>query len=236
MCHYEGIHSKMNGIVYYSNTGQSKSIAQYMQVKTGFELYDIFALPSYEFDIAILVFPVHCQSIPKPVLKLLSCLRANSLILIATYGRMCCGNVLYEIQRLYSNDIIAAAYVPTKHSYLSENGFNNYSDLDVLLAKINVRTPINISKRYKNPLSNFCKRLRSRLGVRLYKDGECDNCGVCNTVCNNNAIVCGKTNVNCIRCLKCVNACPRGALSFALSFPMRLYLGKKKQDELIIQI
>lgn len=225
----------MNAVIYYSNTGQSKSIAEYISQKAGLSLLDIFTLTEYEFDTAILVFPVHCQNIPKPVEVFLKQLRTDALIPIATYGKMCYGNVLYEIQKRYSHNITAAAYVPTKHAYLTESDFTvDLGKLDPILSKIDSRTPIAIAKTYKNPLSNICKGLRSRMGIKLYKDDNCDNCGKCNASCNNNAIAYGKPNRKCIRCLKCVAECPNNALHFSPRLPMRMYLRKKKCDKLII--
>lgn len=224
----------MNAVIYYSNTYQSKRLAEYFAEITSFELFDIFDLPKYAFDTAILVFPVHCQNIPYPVKDFLACLRAERLIAIATYGKMCCGNVLNELQRRYRHNIIAAAYVPTKHTYLSESGFDDFSKLNVIVSKITTPSTINIPKIYKNPFSNFFTGLRSRMGVKIYKDPQCNNCGKCSAICNNKAIEKGKINRNCIRCLKCVENCPNKSLHFALRLPMRLYLQKKQQNDLII--
>lgn len=224
----------MNAVIYYSNTGQSKRIAEYIAQITDFRLFDIFDLTEHCFDSTVLIFPVHCQNIPKPVKDFLNQLHTNALIPIATYGKMCYGNVLYEIQKCYGHNITAAAYVPTKHSYLSESGFDNFNELSPILSKINSRDPITITKAYKNPLSNICKGLRSRLGVKIYKDKNCNNCGACNTICKNKAINNGKTNRKCIRCLKCVAECPNNALHFSSRLPMRMYLRKKKCEKLII--
>lgn len=236
MCNNEGIHREMNGVIYYSATNQSKCIAEYFAEKTAFGLFDIFALTEYEFETAILVFPVHCQSVPEPVKNLLKRLRVKALAVIATYGRMCPGNVLYEIQRRYNHNVIAAAYVPTKHSYLSESGFSDFEKLNVILNKVNNPAPVKVDKLYRNPLSGICKGLRSRIGVKIYKDKRCDGCGTCNSACNYNALNFGKTNRKCIRCLKCFENCPKNALHFSLRLPMRVYLRKKKYDELIIYV
>lgn len=225
----------MNGVIYYSNTGQSRAIAEFFSRQTAFPLFDIYELTAYEFDTAVLVFPVHCQSVPDPVKRFLESLRVKSLAVIAAYGRMCCGNVLHEIQKRYRHSIIAAAYVPTKHAYSDESGFADFDALAPIVAKLGNPAAVKIPKAYKNPLSDLCKGLRSRIGVKLYKDASrCDNCGVCNSVCKNNAMYNGKADGKCIRCLKCVAECPNNALRFALRLPMRLYLRKKKRDRLVI--
>lgn len=226
----------MNCVIYYSNTGQSKRIAEYLAEKTTFPLFDMFQLTEYDFDTAVLVFPVHCQNIPDHVKNLLKLLRTKHLAVIATYGKMCCGNVLYEIQKRYRHNIIAAAYVPTKHSYLTENSFTDFEALTPIISKIHDPAPITIPKSYKNPFANISIGLRSRLGVKIIRDEHCDNCGTCNAVCNNNAIVNGKTNRKCIRCLKCVTQCPQNALHFINRLPMRMYLRKQKTDKIVIYI
>ena len=226
----------MNAVVYYSNTGQSMRIAEYLAQQTDFPLLDIFELTECNFDTTVLVFPVHCQNIPKPVKAFLAQLHTNALIPIATYGKMCYGKVLYEIQRHYTHKITAAAYVPTKHTYLDENEFTDFECLNPILSKINSINSITIPKTYKNPLSNICMSLRSRMGVKIYKDNKCNNCGLCNEICNNNAITYGKTNRKCIRCLKCITQCPNNALHFTTRLPMQLYLRKKKCDKPIIYI
>ncbi|MDE7163805.1 MAG: 4Fe-4S binding protein [Clostridiales bacterium] len=227
----------MNCVIYYSNTEQSKTIAEYFSQKTSFPLFDINNLSSYDFDTVILVFPVHCQNIPKPVKCFLAKLQVKTLTVIATYGKMCYGNVLYEIQKHYKHNIVAAAYVPTKHTYLTESGFNDFNALCPIISKISDPTPITIPKSYKNPLSNICMGLRSRIGVKIRKDyNNCNNCGKCNAVCNNNAITYGKTNRKCIRCLKCVENCPTHALHFINRLPMRIYLSKNKTDKTVVYI
>lgn len=225
-----------SAVVYYSNTGQSKRVAEYFADKTSFELCDIIGLSECVFDTVILVFPVHCQNVPDCIKHFLKRLQVKNLAVIATYGRMCYGNVLNYIQRRYDHNIVAAAYVPTKHSYLDESGFDVFDKLTPIIDKLNNSTRVKIPKTYKNPLSDFCKGWRSRVGVKLYKDGRCDNCGACNSVCVNNAIKNGKPNRRCIRCLKCVERCPKGALHFTLRLPMRVYLRKKKVDDLIIYV
>ena len=226
----------MNCVIYYSNTGQSKRIAEYLAEKTTFPLFDMFHLTEYDFDTVVLVFPVHCQNIPDHVKNLLKQLHAKHLAVIVTYGKMCYGNVLHEIQKHYEHNIIAAAYVPTKHSYLTETDFTDFEALIPIVTKIHDPTPITIPKSYKNPFADICIGLRSRIGVKIIKDEHCDNCGTCNTVCDNSAIVNGKTNRKCIRCLKCVTQCPKNALHTINRLPMRMYLRKKKTDKTVIYI
>lgn len=226
----------MNGIIYYSNTNQSKIVAEYFVNKIGWDLYD---LNNYEhtqkavkatFEKVVLIFPVYCQNIPNVVKDFLKKLNARYLTLIATYGKMCYGRVLYEIQKDYTNgEIIAAAYVPMKHSYLQEETETNLDALSSVIQKtLSNPKPIIIKKTYKNLFANIGKDMRSRMLVKITFDKDkCISCGQCETQCLFNGISNGKVNNNCKRCLKCVTNCPRGALEFHNSFILNIYLKKK---------
>lgn len=224
----------MNSVLYYSATGQSERIARYIARETAFEAADILSLTCKEFDNAVIVFPVHCQNIPTPVKKCLSEITVKNLTVIATFGRMCHGNVLHEIRKQYEHNVVAAAYIPTKHSYLSEGEFDRFEELQALLEKIYKPAPVTIPKSYKNPLSNILRGWRSRIGVKIYRDAECDGCGICDRVCPIGAISKGIPNRNCIRCLACVARCPKKALHSKNRLFMRLYLKKKKTDKIEI--
>ncbi len=226
----------MNAVAYYSNTGRSKIIAQYFADKLGYDIFDIYRSTHTAFDSLVLVFPVHCQSLPDAVKTFLAKIQTNDLTLIATYGRMCHGNALYEAQQKYKHNIIAAAYVPTKHTYLQEHDFDDFQRLDAVLQKIEHPSPIRIPKSYKNLFADFFKKRRSQAGVKIIKTDKCNNCGVCNQACDLKAIDNGVPNNKCIRCLKCVDACPARAIEYKLSIPMKLYLKKKKRDDLVIYI
>ena len=224
----------MNAVLYYSATGRSERIARYIARKTAFEAADILSLKCSEFDNAVIVFPVHCQNIPTPVKKCLAEITVKNLTVIATFGRMCHGNVLREIQKRYGHNIVAAAYVPTRHSYLSDAEFDRFDELQPIVDKISKPAPITVPKSFKNPLSDIFKGWRSRVGVKLYRDANCDGCGACDSACPFGAITKGKPNNKCIRCLACVAHCPQNALHAVNRLPMRLYLKKKKSDNLEI--
>ena len=240
MCHHEGIFSKMNVVIYYSNTGESKKIAEFLAEKTGFSLLQVEEAEKGFYWNVILVFPVYCQNIPAPVKNFLRQLSAEYLTLVATYGRMCCGNVLYEAQRLATCALtVAAAYVPTKHSYLQEDSFKDYEQLMPLVEKLKNEKDLKLLKiprSYKNSFANFAKGWRSRVGVKMWRDENCTHCGKCEKGCAQKGIVSGKTNKNCIRCMKCVVNCPVSAIRVTNRLPMRLYLKKKKIDKLVLYI
>ncbi|MDE7453935.1 MAG: EFR1 family ferrodoxin [Clostridia bacterium] len=226
----------MNAVIYYSNTGECRRVAEYLADKSGFDLIDIYDIKSFEFDTAVLVFPVHCQNIPRAVNDFLKRLKVKALVAVALYGKMSFGNVLYEVQKNYRHKIAAAAYIPAKHAYLDEKGFEDFEKLEPLIEKLKNPTEVKIPRSSKNPLADIAPQFRSRAGVKLYADAACNKCGACTAVCKNGGIENGKPNKNCIRCLKCVAACPQNALRFLFSPSMRAYLKKRKKTDLIIYV
>ena len=227
----------MNAVVYYSNTGQSKSVAEFMANQLGYALTNIDVATLEEYANLVLVFPVHCQNIPDLVKNFLQKNTVSNLAIVATYGKMCPGNVLYEIQKKYHKNIVAAAYVPTKHSYIEEDDtFSDFDKLSTLVEKIKNPSLIQLPKRYKNPFANVFPRLRSQLGLKIKKNADCNGCNQCGTNCSCSAMEKGVTNSNCIRCLKCVEICPRKALKVQKDFWLQTYLRKKKMNEINIYV
>jgi len=227
----------MNAVAFYSNTGQSKAVAKYLANKLGYPLVDVELSAEKCYHNLVLVFPVYAQNIPKIVKDFLKDILVDNLTLIATYGKMCYGNVLYEIQKKYQKNIIAGAYVPTKHSYLSnDDAFCEFEKLEPVIEKIKNPDFIRLPRMYKNPLADIFPDLRSRLGLKILKNERCDGCNACGERCSFGAIESGKVNRSCIRCLRCVHACPHRALEVKLRLPLKLYLRKKKTDKVIIYV
>nr|MBE6544666.1 hypothetical protein [Oscillospiraceae bacterium] len=224
----------MNAVAYFSCTGESKKIAEHLAGELDFNLFEIREIGEWEIDNLVLAFPVHCQNIPEPVKDLLCRVRIKNLTVLATYGRMCSGNVLYEIGKKYNSNIVAAAYIPTKHSYLEEKGFSDFDRLAPLIEKIKSPSKVKLPKLYKNPLADLLPVLRSRVGVKMIMNENCDGCGMCTDRCNFGGIKNGVINTKCVRCLKCVANCPKGALSYRTRLPLKIYLNKKKNNKLII--
>lgn len=225
----------MNAVVFYSNTKQSESVAEYLAKELCYPIVDIEKIADIHYKNLVLVFPVHCQNIPDTVKAFLERISVENLAVIATYGKMCPGNVLYEIQNRYHKNIVAGAYVPAKHSYIeNDDAFCDFEKLNALIEKIKSPAPVQLPRLYKNPLANLFPNLRSRLGAKMLKSKSCNGCGVCEKSCPRGAIRSGVTDKRCIRCTKCVTTCPRGALKLKLSLPLKLYLHKKKTDKIII--
>lgn len=225
----------MNGVVYYSNTGQSRMAARYLAGEIGWPVFDLEQAPR-EYEVLALVFPVHCQNIPTEVVAFLNRVNARYLVAVATYGRMWHGNVLQELQRRCPIPMAAAAYLPAKHAYLPEDDDVDCSGLDPLLQKLRHPAPVTIPRSFKNPLSGLLPGLRSRMGVRLERSDRCNNCGICDRICPNGAMVHGVPNGNCGRCLRCVSLCPQRALHTHPVGPMKWYLRKPKTNQVKIYL
>ena len=99
-----------NAVCFYSETGETKRIAGYFAKETGYPLTDITEKgiaktkvkerETFYYDNLVLCFPVHCQNIPGLVKDFLSESKINNLTVIASYGKMNHGNVLYEVQKI----------------------------------------------------------------------------------------------------------------------------------------
>lgn len=223
----------MNAVIYYSNTLESYNIAKYISEHTNYELLDILNLNYYNYDNIYLIIPVHYQSIPKSIKPIIKRINAKKAIVIATYGRISHGNTLYEIKKILNAKIISGAFIPTKHSYIKNDiRFTDYSILDKIIIKMNNDKEALIKKSFKNPLANLFPILRHKIGVKIIKNDKCIKCNKCHEICNN--IINGKTNSKCIRCLKCIDNCQSKALDYRLSLFMKLYLKKKKKNDIII--
>lgn len=234
MCHNEGVYRAMNAVAFYSNTGESRAVAQFFAKSLNYPLLNIEEVCPESYNNLVLIFPVHSQNLPHIVKRFLNNAKIENLTAIATYGKMCPGNVLQEIQKKYGFSIIAVAYIPTKHSYTGGESFSEWESLTPIIDKVNNPSPIKLPKLYKNPFASLLPDLRSRFNVKIYKTQACNGCGVCADNCPFNAISEGVTNGKCIRCLKCVSSCPNQALKFHLRLPLRLYLKRQKMSKLII--
>lgn len=229
----------MNVVYYFSGSGNTKEVATHIAQELDFPLEEIFKNTPDRTETAVVVFPVYCQNIPKPVKRFLESLESNKIALVATYGRISHGNVLKECEKIVKAKIVAAAYVPYKHSYLDVNDCYDEVSLKPLINKIkqsNAVDCVKIPRAKNNVFANFMPSLRSRIGVKIIKTDSCTDCGKCGEICPVNAIKNGIANENCIRCLKCVTYCPNNALSFKLSRILSDYLKRHYDPNAKIEI
>lgn len=228
----------MDAVAFYSNSGNSRKIAEYFSERLNYPLINIEKNDNYSFENLVLVFPVHCQNIPYIVKSFLERVCVNALTVAATYGKICCGNVIYEIQHDYKKNIVAGAYIPTKHSYVEgDSEFCEFRKLEPIIDKVKAPKAVTLPRLYKNPLSNVYPGFRSRAGVKIYNsNSSCKNCNICAENCSLNAIHYGIPSNKCIRCLRCVSVCPKNALSVKTVFPMKQYLKRQNKNKVIIYV
>lgn len=233
MRNYEGIFKEMNAVVYFSCSGQSKAVAEDLAERLNFKLLKTDEAQE-NFGTAVVVFPVHCQSFPAPLKGYFMKLKAERVALIATYGRANCGNALYEAAKLIKSEIVAAAYLPAKHTYCVTGTATMVPE--EVIAKMLNPAPVQIPKLKKTPFAGFLPNLRSRLIVKIKRTEKCVNCGICGGLCPVNAIENGKINSKCLRCLRCVYSCPHGALEVKKSLILKRYLRRPRFEKTIIYI
>lgn len=225
----------MNAVLYYSNTNESLHIAEYFRNLFHFEILDIRKITSYSFQHVVIVFPVYSQNIPTEVRNQLRKIKADKVILVATYGKMSYGRVLYDAQRLIEGAVVGAAYIPTKHSYLIEDkAFDDYASLNKLKECFSMDKDIKIPKTKKNVFANVLINQRARIGIKILKNRNCSSCNICHQYCD--SITNGRTDKTCIRCMKCISICPNQALSFKQNIFMKKYLSKTRCNKVIFYL
>ncbi len=238
----------MTCVYCFSGSGRSRAVAEYFAAEFNSGVSDIGKLTPEQTacETAVVVFPVYCQNIPHPVRRFLKELMAKYVVLVATYGRISHGNVLWEAKKLISGEVIAGAYVPLGHSMLREEQQLETAPLSVILDRISSPRAVVIPREGKNIFADLFPALRSRLGVKMTRNFKCSECGICQRECPMGAMkmpvrnirhdrsVRVKTGRKCIRCLHCVYKCPMSAIDFRLNPALAAYLSGKRQDMLKI--
>lgn len=225
----------MTRIYCFSGSGHSLAVAEALAQLLDCEICPIEYNTVAE-DTAVVVFPVYCQNIPKPVKVFLGQFSAKYIVLIATYGKISYGNVLCEAQKLLQGQVIAGAYIPMGHSFLSGDHAFETKHLLPIIQRIQEPKPVVIPKTPKNPLSNVFPAFRSRMGVKITKTGHCNGCGQCERSCPMGAIREGHIHRACIRCLRCVTNCPTKALQYKNSRIMDKYLKRFRKEEYVLYL
>lgn len=227
----------MTTLYCFSGSGHSLAVAKELSELLSCKIVEIGCdeeLP--KDDVAVVVFPVYCQSIPKPVKIFLKQLQAKRIALIATYGKISYGRVLYEAQRLVLGEVIAGAYIPMGHTFLDGDYAFDKEYLIPLANRIKSPQKVCIPKTRKNLLAKIFPALRSRIGVKITKADHCDQCGMCEKSCPMGAIQNGRIHSECIRCLRCVAACPKKALQYKNRWILNTYLKKYHKEEYVLYL
>lgn len=223
----------MTKIYYFSGSGHSFAVANALAEMIHCEMSEI----CYETEIplkeetAVVVFPVYCQNIPKPVKTFLNRLFAKHIVLIATYGKISHGNVLFEAQNIVHGDVIAGAYIPIGHTFLDGDCAFDPHFLLPITERIKNPRKAQIPKTKKHLLADIFPGFRSRISVRIKKKKRCDNCGLCVKNCPTGAMHTHRITSNCIRCLRCVTECPQNALLYKNSRILSTYLNRHHNEE-----
>ena len=229
----------MTAVYCFSGSGHSRAVAEYFAKRLNVDILNIGEKPVAQKMIcrtAIVVFPVYCQNIPEPVKSFLPCLKAEYIVFIATYGKMWHGNVLWEAAKAACGKVIADAYIPIGHTYLRGNAEFPKEGLSAIIERIEAPRLAVIPKSSKNIFADFFPAWRSRLSVKITRNKDCNECGLCAERCPMQAIHSGKIKCNCIRCLRCVNLCPRAALEFKLRPILKKYLSKNREESLKVYL
>ena len=219
----------------FSGSGHSFAVSKELSQMLDCEIKPIDNKTATE-DTAVVVFPVYCQNIPKPVRRFLKGLEAKNVALIATYGKISYGNVLYEAQKLLHGQVIAGAYIPMGHTFLDGDCVFDVTQLLPIVRRIKAPQRVTIPKTAKNPLANIFPGLRSRISVKIEKGDSCVNCGLCERTCPVGAIRNGRIHSQCIRCLHCVTNCPQKALQYKNSRVLDAYLRSYCKDEYVLYL
>lgn len=226
----------MNCVYYFSGTGHSLTVASYFSDKLKCKSYNICDKNNLvnECETAVVVFPVYCQDVPSVVKEFLKNLSSKYVVLIATYGRVYYGNVLHIAQKLAKGEVIAAACVPTGHTYLPEDYSFDTEPLNPIIERIYSPIKVSIPVMKNDFWAGLFPNFRSRISVKIVKNDFCNNCGVCSKNCPVGAIKDNKITSECIRCLHCVKYCPEKALSFKISGILKRYLDRHNYRDFVI--
>ena len=219
----------------FSGSGHSLAVAKELSQMLDCEIRPIDNKTTTA-DTAVVVFPVYCQNIPKPVKRFLKGLEAKYVALIATYGKISYGNVLYEAQKLLHRQVIAGAYIPMGHTFHDGDCEFDVTQLMPIVRRMKAPRQVTNPKTVKNPLANIFPSLRSRIGVKIKKGSNCCNCGLCERSCPVGAIRNGRIHSQCIRCLRCVTNCPQKALQYKNSRILDTYLKRYCKQEYVLYL
>ena len=228
----------MTKIFYFSGSGHSLAVSKVLAELLECDITEIGvdSSDSSSAEVAVIVFPVYCQNIPSPVMRFLETFRAKHIVLIATYGKISFGNVLYEAQQIVHGEIIAGAYIPMGHTFLDGDCTFDAKSLIPIIDRINNPKKVQFPKTRKNLLSNIFPALRSRISVRLIRTNRCNRCKMCEKLCPTGAMQNGRVSVKCIRCLRCVTNCPQNALQYKNRWILKQYLNRYHKEEYILYL
>lgn len=223
----------MNGILYFSSTGNSLFAAQLVQRSMTGELRYI---PKYEgkgseYDRIIVVSPVYSFGLPTHVFDLLPSLRDRKVYMILTYGGMLSGadRLAYDYARECGVDIQGIYTVKMAENFtltFSTPAFYNKLVLRSAPKKIEKIIAAICRNDKSIPKEKKTKRLEYEQNKGnwhlIAKDfsvtEDCIRCGKCVSLCptGNISLQDGKIHFaqSCVACLGCYHRCPKKAIRY----------------------
>jgi len=223
----------MNRIFYFSGSGKTKRLAQFFEKELEISAESIIETKDFSAETAVVLFPVYCQNLPDPIKDFLPKLDAKKVAFAATYGRKSYGNVIEDAAKLTKAEFIGGVCVPCGHSFLSEPDNFDFISLTPFWERIKNPQKATVKSAHKDFYADFIPAKRTRIGVKIIRNKNCNSCGICTENCPMGAIENGIIEKNCIRCLRCVTCCPQKALEFKTLWFMKAYLipGRKNEIE-----
>ncbi len=224
----------MNGILYFSSTGNSLFIAKVLKDKIGGK---IVYIPTYngnggEFDRLFIVTPIHSFGMPSPVFDLLFKLdKTKEIIVIQNYGGMAGGADFlfydYAKLRLGLNVISVYKIKMTENFTLHFTVPRFYQNFQLKKCKKRIEAVVqkilkgeyHIPKKKKTRERVYLKNKSNwhLIGKRFKTTEKCTKCGKCAQICPVKNI-CVENNVvfgdRCIACLGCYHRCPNKAITY----------------------
>ena len=218
----------MTAVFYFSGTGHSKAVAEYFSQRLECPAESIENAADAQYSTAAVVFPVYSDNIPEPVKAFLARLDSRHIALAATFGRMSHGNVLSQAARLCRGQIICGAYIPTGHTYLGQTAEFDRDALEPVIRRILSPVPAVLPAERQSTAGRIFPEARARLLTKIHRGSSCTGCGTCDRVCPMGTMRCGLPGRDCLRCLRCVQSCPRNALEARYSPLLRMYLRRER--------
>ena len=223
---------KMDKIFYFSGSGKSRRLAEFLGKELNTEVFDITKISDFSAKTAIVVFPVYCQNLPDPVADFLKKLKSENIAFAATYGRKSYGNVIEDAVKISAGKFIGGVCVPCGHSFLSEPDNFNFEVLLPFIEKLKHPKTAKTEHSHKDFYADFIPAKRTRIGVKIKRNDKCISCGKCTENCPMGTIKNGIIGKDCIRCLRCVTECPENALEFKTLWFMKAYLIPGRKNEI----
>ncbi len=214
----------MTAVFYFSGAGHSRVVAEYLAGRLGWDCVSIENAAGAPCSAAAVVFPVYSDNIPAPVKSFLQDFQCDQIALIAVHGRMSHGNVLTQAAKLCRGEVICGAYIPTGHTYLAQPADFNKEALAPIIGRLLNPKPAIFPRERQSFLGRLFPETRARMMVSISVGAHCSRCGICRAVCPMGSMMHGRPGKDCLRCMRCVDACPAKALTGRYSPILKGYL------------